>query len=871
MDFVSIAATVVATLSPYLGKAAGKFADAAGGAAWNKTTELYQLLKERVAGTPGAHDALAELEKMPGDAAKQAALSEQLKKLIADDPDFLKQVASLTEAAHNAAGSLVSARVQVMPPFKPLLHNIIGRDDLVKEIASALISGHRTVALLHLPGIGKTTLAAMLAKDETLLKNYPDGLLWAHLGLDPDIRAELFKWAYALGVPEARMKNFKTPAEWSEAISQAIGARRMLLIVDDVWEASAGDYFLIGGENCAHIATTRFPMVATGIATAGFEVRKLNIADGVALLSGFAPQAIAAEPIAAAVLVELVDGLPLALVLMGHYLRQAGKFKQAGRIRAALDALHDMENLFSLQHPAEYPTDTPRSLAGVIETSYRALGKNQSSQIQPVNGDELRRVLECLSVLRPDPAKFSFALAAFVADASGTALYELSDAGLIEVMHAENGEESTNEQYEVPHDIGNRSVDEISGESYAMHRTIAEYVRTKLTPERAKALHLRAATYYRERLNGLEEQYQKAGSDYQGWYRYENIEWQDCKDNWLYHLSKTDEQQLAISAFLRAWFDGFWWWGCFLDFNFCDQLLREWGQRKVVPEAEQGLLLLSRFMQVYPKETSDRGTGNWQLVQTLLNEVRQRAKLDGDPELLTSIDARHVRGLTSIFLAEAQRFGRRDFQAAEVLYRDALAMFERNDDAWDMAWTLYHLADMLSQCEKTNEAQALCRQALPLGEKECDPEVIANLYRVWGDIDCIKKNFDAAADHYDLAVQNAYRFQIEPEAPDAYTIRFYAQVAEQVCTRLLGICEDAEPEALKMALALREAWQIGDAADGSTLKEALHWRDAKTLLANIFPAPLAAEALQNNGKRYASGVKAKLAAVCRRHDKNIYY
>ncbi|HEX5127737.1 MAG TPA: NB-ARC domain-containing protein, partial [Rhodocyclaceae bacterium] len=477
--------------------------------------------------------------------------------------DQLKNLNQIAEAQNvtinnfnQAKDAAQQARVQVMPPFKPLLYPIIGRDDLIDQISAALKAGQRSVAVLHLPGIGKTTLAAMLAKNTSLQERFPDGVLWAHLGLDPDVRAELRKWAYALNVPESRMKDFETPAQWSEAVAQAIGNRRMLLIVDDVWETeTAGDYFLLGGDACAHVVTTRYPSVAASMTEISFGVRKLDNTEGITLLRSFAPDAVDAEPAAAADLVESVDGLPLALVLMGHYLKQAGKFKQVGRIRAALDALHDIENLFQLEQPPEYPADTPRSLASVIETSYRALGKCEAWQLKRLPGDELRRTLESLSILRADPARFRAELAERVSGVSRSALDALCDAGLIEVVHTDTRNDE-------------------DGERYTMHRTVAEYIRTKLAPERAKTLHLCAAAYYREKLNELEERYQQ-GAGYQGWYRYENIEWQNCKDDWLYHLAHTDEKNLSTLVFLRAWFDGFWWWGCFLDFNFCDQLLRE--------------------------------------------------------------------------------------------------------------------------------------------------------------------------------------------------------------------------------------------------------------------------------------------------------
>ncbi|HEX5127736.1 MAG TPA: hypothetical protein VFW00_13405 [Rhodocyclaceae bacterium] len=113
MDPVLLASTVVTSLAPYLAKAAGKltdtltdkFAGTLGDAALKKTGEFYAWLKQRLAGTPAANNALATMEKSPDDTASQAALSEELKKLIASDPDFLKQLTSMFAPIANQSGA----------------------------------------------------------------------------------------------------------------------------------------------------------------------------------------------------------------------------------------------------------------------------------------------------------------------------------------------------------------------------------------------------------------------------------------------------------------------------------------------------------------------------------------------------------------------------------------------------------------------------------------------------------------------------------------------------------------------------------------------------------------------------------------------
>lgn len=105
MDPVTVAGAVVAALTPYFVKAAEKFASAAGDAAWKKGGELYDKLKQRLAGKAGAETALEDLRKEPQDADNVAALRKELKKLLADDPSLLKELSALVAPAERGAAS----------------------------------------------------------------------------------------------------------------------------------------------------------------------------------------------------------------------------------------------------------------------------------------------------------------------------------------------------------------------------------------------------------------------------------------------------------------------------------------------------------------------------------------------------------------------------------------------------------------------------------------------------------------------------------------------------------------------------------------------------------------------------------------------
>ncbi len=737
------------------------------------------------------------------------------------------------------------AKHPMMAPSTPDTYNLVGRDAFFGEIKTALLAGKpRAIAIELAMGIGKTALACQLANDDELGKRFCDGILWANLGKAPDVRQELRRWAHELlhpdelGADEANADHGALDY-WKRVVKGALLQRRVLLVIDDVWDLETGRVFKVGGNDCAYLFTTRFPAIARELGGKVITLPPLDMKRGIELLQQFAPEVVASDPDAARELVERVDGLPLALIPIGCFLRQASATGQARLIQVALAKLDAVDTLFGLEQPAEYGASLPRSLRSVIEASYQWLGSSanldagaQGPLAAESYGDQLRTIVASLAILRPNPSKFCEELAVQVAEATPEALTTLCEAGLIEAR----------------------------GDKYTMHRTFAEYLRSsKITPEHRRELHLNATAFYREQLNAMETEFQKHESSYSQWYRYEEDAWTDTMDEWLYHLARAGEDQTVITVFLRAWFDGFWWWGCFLDFKFCDQLLREWEQRDISPKSRVGLRLLTRFKQAYPKETENRYGGDWTEVETVLSGVREQAGLADLATLPTHPDARHLRGLTSIFLAEAFRFGHRDFVGAETLYRDAMQQFAANNDNWDSAWAHYHRADMLLDAGRPAEAKRLCEAALPLGQSEKDPEVQANLWRVLGDIALAENEYDTAVDAFHQAVFQAYRFQVEPEEPDLYTICFYKKVAEQVGRSVVGLYDRAPTAALTLAVKLRTAWDCYwyDKALPELTNDLLKG-NATALAGKIFPADLPDDLLTAKGKCYANEVRSHL-------------
>lgn len=214
-----------------------------------------------------------------------------------------------------------------MPPPTPNL--FVGRDEALVELRERVchsddgqVNLQVLTAMQEAAGMGKTALASALASDETVLKRFPDGVLWAFLGPHPAIFPSLVSWGKTLGI--CNIGTAKSPAEAAVILKAYLHEKKMLLIIDDACNAADAFSFMVGGAGCAELVITSLTEVALNLTDHPNQIYyldKLNENAAFTILQALAPDVTDQYPKEVHDLIEKLEGLPLALQLVGRMLQ----------------------------------------------------------------------------------------------------------------------------------------------------------------------------------------------------------------------------------------------------------------------------------------------------------------------------------------------------------------------------------------------------------------------------------------------------------------------------------------------------------------------------------------------------------------------
>jgi 5'-methylthioadenosine/S-adenosylhomocysteine nucleosidase len=187
---------------------------------------------------------------------------------------------------------------------------------LSKEKKTVGITGQK-VGLQGMGGIGKTVLAAALAQDKDVRKNFQDGIFWLIMGREPDLVNRQLQLARELG--ERERLPIVDVQDGRSYLSDLLRDKACLIILDDVWDTRHIDAFNVIGSSSRMMITTRKSELLMG----EFEhiLNILNDDDALELLARQAGLKRDVLPIQAKDVAKECGNLPLALAMAGAMVR----------------------------------------------------------------------------------------------------------------------------------------------------------------------------------------------------------------------------------------------------------------------------------------------------------------------------------------------------------------------------------------------------------------------------------------------------------------------------------------------------------------------------------------------------------------------
>lgn len=269
-----------------------------------------------------------------------------------------------------APPSVVSVPFAANPDF-------VGRQGFLIQVHRPL-SGAEPVALVGLPGIGKTQVAAEYAR--AFANSYPGGVFW----LDASSSQRLIDQYISLAPLLGESPQGTTARQCAQAVRERLsGAVQETLIVLDNLSETTDPLWIPRGEKCRLLVTTRRPaLVQNGYRV--IQVPPLDEGASLMLLQSRYEAQGERELQAAKQLARMVGYLPLALSLIAsHVARLQMSFAEY---------LHRMQNLLETLQQARY---TFQSTTGHDGSIYDALSVSVASLTEGA-----QQVLETAAVLR---------------------------------------------------------------------------------------------------------------------------------------------------------------------------------------------------------------------------------------------------------------------------------------------------------------------------------------------------------------------------------------------------------------------------------------------------------------------------------------
>lgn len=267
-----------------------------------------------------------------------------LSKRVIDRPltalDFQRDLAAAWKAHANAAASITSSvpadlpsRIVFNVPRLPACY--VERNEHLERIRDLILMRNaRPVGVTGVPmlgiqgrgGLGKTVIAAAIARDKSLQDHFCDGVIWLTFGQQPGLATLQRQLLKCLGTESPA---FEGAAEFRAQLEQLLEQRCLLIVLDDVWSMSHVEDFVVPVASVCFLVTTRDGSILTRLNATEYGLDVLTKDLALAFLSDWAaepPEVLLNNADVDAVLRE-TGRLPLALSVCGAMRRDGHAWK----------------------------------------------------------------------------------------------------------------------------------------------------------------------------------------------------------------------------------------------------------------------------------------------------------------------------------------------------------------------------------------------------------------------------------------------------------------------------------------------------------------------------------------------------------------
>jgi tetratricopeptide (TPR) repeat protein len=265
-------------------------------------------------------------------------------------PERLRHYHAVDARAPRAVDAVVADVVRLLKePVLPLgpcygvpwpAPHELARADLLERLSAAVAPERkppedaarapRAAVLYGVPGVGKSTVAAVFARAVRTRRAFPDGIVWLACGpsFQPLAGAREVLGRAAVGAQLPRAAD-----EVATALIDGLADKAILLVLDDVRDPDLAAPFVGAlGPGGRAVVTTLDQAIATVLGAVEIAVEQLDDASSRQLLEGWTGAFL--PPEADAVLAES-DGLPLALAIVGAMVTNKVSWAQVAEALAA--------------------------------------------------------------------------------------------------------------------------------------------------------------------------------------------------------------------------------------------------------------------------------------------------------------------------------------------------------------------------------------------------------------------------------------------------------------------------------------------------------------------------------------------------------